>query len=133
MPNTGFKNIKKRANKIKNDTILLYLCYKDSRTPLKAKFISVLALTIALSPIDLIPDFIPVIGYVDDIIIIPFLMFIAFKLIPENIISENRQLAYTFTAESRSFRVKAFIIMAGLWACIIGLLLFQIYKAVKNR
>ena len=85
-----FRKLKKISAKTRSDAFLLYLCFKDIRTPRSAKIISLIALALAFSPIDLIPDFIPVLGYLDDIIIIPLLIYIAFRLIPADIISENR-------------------------------------------
>ena len=65
------------------------LLYVDSRTPRIAKIILWVAIAYALSPIDLIPDFIPVIGYLDDIIILPVLLYLAIKLVPKNVYMEN--------------------------------------------
>lgn len=68
---------------------LCKLLYTDSRTPRIAKIILWIAMGYALSPIDLIPDFIPVIGYLDDAIILPALLYIAIKSVPRNIFMEN--------------------------------------------
>lgn len=68
---------------------LCKLLYMDSRTPRIAKIILWVAMGYALSPIDLIPDFIPVIGYLDDAIILPALLYIAIKSVPRNIYMEN--------------------------------------------
>ena len=64
---------------------------KDSRTPKLSKFFLGLAVGYALNPIDLIPDFIPIIGYLDDLIIVPVLIFIAVKLIPKELFEEYRR------------------------------------------
>lgn len=68
---------------------LCRLLYTDSRTPKIAKILLWIAITYALSPIDLIPDFIPVIGYLDDVIILPALLYTAIKSVPENVYMEN--------------------------------------------
>lgn len=68
---------------------LCKLLYADSRTPKTTKIILWIAIVYALSPIDLIPDFIPVIGYLDDIIILPALLYIAIKSVPENVYIDN--------------------------------------------
>ena len=65
---------------------------KDPRTPKLSKFFLGLAIGYALNPIDLIPDFIPVIGYLDDLIIVPVLIFIAIRLIPKEILQEHRKI-----------------------------------------
>ncbi|MBU4501072.1 MAG: DUF1232 domain-containing protein [Nanoarchaeota archaeon] len=68
---------------------------KDSRTPKLTKFFLGLAVAYALNPIDLIPDFIPVVGYLDDLIIIPVLIFIAMKLIPRKLLQEIRKTEHS--------------------------------------
>ncbi len=80
------KDIKDNAKKYIQ---LCKLLYADSRTPKIAKILLWVALGYALSPIDLIPDFIPVIGHLDDIIILPVLLYIAIKLVPKNVYIEN--------------------------------------------
>jgi uncharacterized membrane protein YkvA (DUF1232 family) len=68
---------------------LCKLIYKDSRTPKMSKILLWVAVGYALSPIDLIPDFIPVIGYLDDIVIVPILLYIAIKSVPKDVYIEN--------------------------------------------
>jgi uncharacterized membrane protein YkvA (DUF1232 family) len=68
---------------------LCKLIYRDSRTPKVAKILLWVAIGYALSPIDLIPDFIPVIGYLDDIVILPVLLYIAIKSVPKDVFIEN--------------------------------------------
>jgi uncharacterized membrane protein YkvA (DUF1232 family) len=68
---------------------LCKLIYRDSRTPKVAKVLLWVAIGYALSPIDLIPDFIPVIGYLDDIVILPVLLYIAIKSVPKDVFIEN--------------------------------------------
>ena len=69
--------LKKRARHLKTETFALYLAARDPRTPWYAKLLVASIVAYALSPIDLIPDFIPVIGYLDDLILIPFLINLA--------------------------------------------------------
>ncbi len=86
-------NLKERAEKLKEDIPTLFLALKDSETPLLAKVLACIVVVYALSPIDLIPDFIPVIGYLDDLILLPILVTITIKLIPESVIENNRELS----------------------------------------
>jgi len=123
-----FISIKKLSARIKSGAFLLYLCYKDKRTPYTAKIISLIALALAFSPIDLIPDFVPVLGYLDDIIIIPVLIYFAFKLIPEVIIAENKSLAEQLKSDKHPvFRITG-IIIAVLWILTIVFIIFQLFK-----
>ncbi|MFF2753744.1 YkvA family protein [Psychrobacillus sp. NPDC058041] len=86
-------NIKAHAKKIKQDIFVLVEAYKHPKLPLYIKLISILVVAYAFSPIDLIPDFIPVLGYLDDIILIPLAITIILKLIPDQILLECRLLA----------------------------------------
>jgi uncharacterized membrane protein YkvA (DUF1232 family) len=84
-------NIKERAKRMKTDIPAVFIAIKHKRTPLLAKFLAVIAVGYALSPIDLIPDFIPVIGLLDDIIIVPGLIAVIIKLIPADVFAECRE------------------------------------------
>jgi uncharacterized membrane protein YkvA (DUF1232 family) len=88
-----FEKAKKWARSIKDDVVALYIAAKDPRTPLSAKLVSVTVVAYALSPIDLIPDFIPIIGYLDDLIIVPLGILLAIRLIPAPLMVEFRSLA----------------------------------------
>ena len=87
------EKLKSWARTVKTDVVSLYMALKDSRTPLLAKVIAVGVVTYALSPIDLIPDFIPVLGYLDDLLIVPLGIAMAVKLIPRNLMAEFRAMA----------------------------------------
>jgi uncharacterized membrane protein YkvA (DUF1232 family) len=82
--------IKDRARKLKLDIPALYIALKKKETPVIAKVFAMITIIYALSPIDLIPDFIPVIGLLDDIILLPILIAITIKFIPEEILSQCR-------------------------------------------
>ena len=77
-------------DKVKKSIRLLILAYKDGRTPWYARAVMGLAIGYALSPIDLIPDFIPLLGQLDDLIILPVLAWLSFKLIPEEVLADCR-------------------------------------------
>lgn len=85
------RKLKAYAGKLKQELSVLSLSYKDHRTPWYAKAVAISVVAYALSPIDLIPDFIPVLGYLDDLIIVPFGISFALKLIPSFVIEENRK------------------------------------------
>lgn len=90
---TKITQLKEYANKLKQNVFVLYLSYKDKRTPWYAKIVAIFVVAYAFSPIDFIPDFIPVLGYLDDLIIVPLGIYIALKLIPTQIIEESRENA----------------------------------------
>jgi uncharacterized membrane protein YkvA (DUF1232 family) len=81
--------LKEIKNNAKKYIELCELLYTDSRTPKTTKILLWIAIGYALSPIDLIPDFIPVIGYLDDIVIVPVLLYIAIKSVPKDVYIEN--------------------------------------------
>lgn len=78
---------------MKTDIPALFLALKDKDTPIAAKFLAGITVAYALSPIDLVPDFIPVLGYLDDIILLPALVAVTIKFIPEDVLERNRKLA----------------------------------------
>lgn len=86
-------NLKERAKKLKNDIPTVFLALKDQDTPVIAKIIAGVTVAYALSPIDLVPDFIPVLGYLDDVILLPALVALTIKLIPKDIWERNRKLS----------------------------------------
>jgi uncharacterized membrane protein YkvA (DUF1232 family) len=85
--------LKNYARRVKQDLFVLYLSYKDSRTPWYAKAVAICVVAYAFSPIDLIPDFIPVLGYLDDLILVPLGISLAVRLIPPHVIEKNRAMA----------------------------------------
>lgn len=86
-------NLKERAKKLKMDIPTIFLALKDKDTPILAKIFGSITVVYALSPIDLVPDFIPVLGYLDDIILLPMLVALTVKFIPADIIERNRREA----------------------------------------
>ena len=84
---------KQWARDIKKDVVALYIAGRDPRTPRFAKIVAIAVVFYALSPIDLIPDFIPVLGYLDDLIIVPLGIWLAIRLIPPELMVEFRNAA----------------------------------------
>jgi uncharacterized membrane protein YkvA (DUF1232 family) len=87
---TVFDNLRQWARRIKRDAVALWFAYKHPGTPLLAKALCIFVVAYALSPIDLIPDFIPVLGYVDDVLLLPALIWLAVRMIPEAVLAECR-------------------------------------------
>ena len=85
--------VRQWARRVKRDTYALYLAVRDRRTPWYAKVVAACVVAYAFSPIDLIPDFIPVLGYLDDVIIVPLGIVLALKLIPPDVMAECRAAA----------------------------------------
>ena len=117
--------LKSRARALKQETLALYFAFRDPRTPWYARAFVALVVAYALSPIDLIPDFVPVLGYVDDLILVPAGIALALKLIPPQVMAEARVTAASQRAERRVGFIGAGII-ALIWilTIIIALALF---------
>lgn len=109
---------KQWARTIKRDAHALYLASRDPRVPWYAKALAIAVAAYAASPIDLIPDFIPVIGYLDDLIIVPLGIALVIKLIPPEIMAEHRALATA--AQDRPVSKTAATIIIAIWLAAIG-------------
>ena len=98
-----FGSIKSWAKRIKLDVIALWIAARDARVPWYAKLVAGAVAAYALSPIDLIPDFIPVIGYLDDLIIVPLGILLAIRLVPDGLMREFRDEAARRYARPKSY------------------------------
>ena len=116
--------LKERAKSLKNEILALSLVLKDSQTPWYAKTIIGITIAYALSPVDLIPDFIPVLGYLDDLIILPALIIISIKLIPNDVLEDCRnRVADGYKLNKKSGWIAGAVIIL-LWVLLIVLLIF---------
>lgn len=121
-------DLKSRARKLKSDIPAVFIALKKKETPITAKIFAGIAIGYVLSPIDLIPDFIPVIGYLDDLVLIPLGVALAIKMIPPDIMKECREQAEKNLSEGKPVNWAAGVVILLLWAIIIG---FIIYKVVN--
>ncbi|MBN9452362.1 MAG: DUF1232 domain-containing protein [Bosea sp.] len=100
----------------------LWIAARDSRTPWHAKLVAGLVAAYALSPIDLIPDFIPILGYLDDLIIVPIGILLVVKLIPEPLMAEYRAMA---AEQARQTSYGGMIAILAIWIAIAAALLWS--------
>jgi uncharacterized membrane protein YkvA (DUF1232 family) len=127
---TLLARIKTWARKLKRDSHAIYLASRDSRVPWYAKALAIAVAAYALSPIDLIPDFIPVIGYLDDLLIVPLGIWLVVSLIPDDVMAECR--AKADAAGQRPVSKAGMIAIIVLW--IVGaMVLAWIGYAVWHR
>lgn len=113
-----FTRWKTRARQLKIDLHALALAYRDPRTPWIARLWTALVVAYAFSPIDLIPDPIPVLGYLDDLLLVPLGIWIALRLIPAEVLTDCRRLAQEAAAESQSTNWIAAAVVVVIWlAC----------------
>ena len=111
---------KQWARQIQRDVVALWFAARDPRTPLSAKFVAGAVAAYALSPVDLIPDFIPVLGYIDDLVIVPLGMVLVLRLIPEEVKRSARERALALAGRPTS-RGMAVAIVA-IWLLVAGAL-----------
>ncbi|WP_416441722.1 YkvA family protein [Leeuwenhoekiella sp. A16] len=112
------KKLKAWAKKLKQQLVMLHLASRDKRTPWYANAMIFLIIAYALSPIDLIPDFIPVIGYLDDLILLPIGIYFAISLIPEAVKAECLRKAKDYNWNKRkSWLIGGIIIL--FWSLIV--------------
>ena len=125
--------LKSRANHLRAETIVLYLAARHPGTPWYAKLLVGAIVAYALSPIDLIPDFIPVIGYLDDIILIPMGIALAIKMIPKSVLDESRVRADEVVANGRPVSRIAGAIIIFVWVGLAALCTIWVYNLVISR
>lgn len=114
-----------RAGKLKAEIIAVYYACKNPRLGLLPKVIILLTIGYALSPIDLIPDFIPILGLLDDLIILPAMISLSLKLIPDEIMEEARRLADDNDKSLPSNRGAAVVIIL-IWAAVLYYIIISI-------
>lgn len=106
---------RQQLKKLKQETYAIYIACKDPRVPWYARLLAGVVVAYAFSPIDLIPDIIPVIGYLDDLILVPLGIALVIKLIPPAVLQDCRQQAATAMAEGKPTNWVAAIIVVVLW------------------
>ena len=119
--------LKERAKKLKLELTAVYYAYRDPGINLLPKLIIIITLGYALSPIDLIPDFIPILGYLDDLILLPALITLSIKLIPEHIMEEVRKKAEENPLTlKKNWKAAAVIIL--FWVFLIAFIVVKIFE-----
>jgi uncharacterized membrane protein YkvA (DUF1232 family) len=123
--------LKARARALKREAYAVYLAARDPRTPWYAKLLIFFVVTHTFSPIDLIPDFIPVLGYLDDLIITPGGLWLAVRLIPPEVMAEARAAAASISADSGVGRVGAALIVL-VWIICLSAIIYVVLHSTKR-
>jgi uncharacterized membrane protein YkvA (DUF1232 family) len=116
------------ASALKRDALVLWLAARDPRTPWQAKLLAGIVAAYLLSPIDLIPDFIPVLGYLDDLLIAPAGVWLALRMIPEPLVAELRAVAQAMVGRPRSRAAAAGVV--AVWFLALGLTALFVWRAL---
>ncbi|SRR5260370_37715010 len=133
---TLLEDLKQRAHRLKTDIYALYLAARHPDTPWYAKLLVAGIVAYALSPIDLIPDFIPVLGYLDDLILIPIGIALAIKMIPAPVLAECRQRAQEAMSRGKPVSRVAAAIIVLIWiflALLAALWAYEAFAALPSR
>ncbi|ROR47121.1 DUF1232 domain-containing protein [Diaphorobacter sp. C33] len=116
---------KQWARALKRDVLVVYLAARDPRTPGALRLLALAVAAYALSPIDLVPDFIPVLGYLDDLLIVPLGLALVLRLLPRPVLLAARERAARMLARPRSWLAAALIIMLSV---LLAVLLFAWWR-----
>jgi uncharacterized membrane protein YkvA (DUF1232 family) len=127
---TLIDQLKQKGKHLKRETTALYFAYRDPRTPWYARAFS--ALVVALSPIDLIPDFIPILGYLDDLVLVPLGIRLALKMIPQEVMADARKSADEPVQNKTIGVVFTLLILCG-WALILFFILSAVYIFLTHK
>lgn len=118
------ETLKNWARKLQSEALIMYRASKDPNTPWFAKVFVVLVMAYALSPIDLIPDFIPVIGYLDDLILIPLGIYFGMKMIPSEVMEKYEKEFYNSLNEKNKLASTGVVLVLGSWILTVFLLIY---------
>ena len=124
--------LKERAHALKTETYALYLAVRDPRTPWYAKVLAGAVVAHTFSPIDLIPDFIPVLGYLDDLIIIPVGIWLGLRMIPPHVMAASREKANAALLEAKPTNWGAAVVIVVIWLIITVLIVIFLIGLVRK-
>lgn len=124
--------LKDRAVTLKRETIALSIAARDPRVPWYAKALMVLVLAYAFSPIDLIPDFVPVLGYLDDLVIIPLGILLTVKMVPPQVMIDAHKQVDELSHQGKPVSRIGAIIIITVWVIIAALIIGFIVKALRK-
>ena len=129
MPST-LARWKMRARQLQAEVYALYLAFRDPRVPWYAKAVAACVVGYALSPIDLIPDFIPVLGYLDDLVLIPLGIALALRMIPPAVMDECRVRARSELVDGKPVSRAAAAMIVAIWVGVVVLVVLLIVRAL---
>ena len=123
-------DLKRWAKKLKTELLALYLAYKDPRVPAYARVFAIVVVAYAFSPIDLIPDPIPVLGYLDDLILVPLGIALAVRMIPDTVLTECREKARNTDAKAGPKGTAAAVAVVTVWLLLAALAVYLLGRFV---
>ena len=121
-------NLRQRAENLKTDVPAVFLALKDKRTPALAKLFAALTVAYALSPVDLVTDFIPVLGYLDDVILLPALVALTVHFIPKDIMASYREQAKELWKDGKPKKWYYALPVVLFWLALIAIVVIAVLK-----
>lgn len=126
------ENVKKKIRNLNQKIYILYLAYRHPSTPWYAKAFAALVIGYAFSPIDLIPDFIPILGYLDDLLLVPLGIGLALKMIPQVALISAQEQAAAETEKQIPHQRIAGVIIIMIWVSLITLIVIWVISLTRN-
>ena len=123
---------KQQAGRLRIETHALYLAYRDPRVPWYAKIFAILVVGYAFSPIDLVPDFIPILGYLDDLVLVPLGVALAVRMIPQPVLAECREEAREVMSQGNPINWVAAGAIIAIWLLLAALAVILIVQAIRG-
>jgi uncharacterized membrane protein YkvA (DUF1232 family) len=127
---TAVQRWQERARRLKLETYALYLAYRDPRVPWYAKVLAAAVVAYAFSPVDLIPDFVPVFGYLDDLLIVPLGVALARRMIPQDVLDRCRERARADLGQEKPANWLAGAVIVALWLLGTAMLIALVWRAI---
>ena len=126
-----FEGWKQRARLLKQETYAIYLALRDPRVPWYGRLIAACVVGYAFSPIDLIPDFVPILGYLDDLVIVPLGIALTLKLIPVEVMAECRARSQEVMAQGKPINWAAAVAIIAIWLLAAALLVMWVVRVLE--
>jgi len=127
-----FDRWKQQAQNLKVEVYAVYLAYRDPRVPWYARVFAACVVGYAFSPIDLIPDFIPLLGYLDDLLIVPLGIWLVLKMIPPPVMAECRARSKEVIGAGKPVNWAAAAVIVAIWLALAGLAVFLVLQFLRK-
>ena len=131
MQNRRLETWRQRARRLKTETYAVYLAYQDPRVPWYARTFAACVVGYAFSPIDLIPDFIPVLGYLDDLVLVPLGIALALRMIPRAVMAECRERAREAMRQGKPVNRAAAVVIIAIWLLLAALAVALVARVAR--
>ena len=127
-----FERWRRRARQLKVETYAIYLAYRDPRVPWYARIFAAFVAAYAFSPVDLIPDVIPVVGYLDDLVLVPLGIALALRMIPGDVLTECREQAQETLSDGRDIGRAGTIAIVAIWILLAALVIVAAVRTARS-